>query len=412
MAWRRNLSKRIGEAMGAALPGDGSTAPSGSAEAEAGEPETWGAKRRNVIVDIRPENDKAADMADKVNRIALDHWRSMAEGTWVESYAREHGLDASKVAWAPAFEPASEALLSLARRNDVPSFQLRRAGLVDMDRHGRFVDRFRDRMMLPIQDGRGRIIAFTGLRGPGSEDGMSPEWLTTPATDAFSESRALYGDGKESRMRLRGTARSAWCGNPLDVEAVARAGMLLDPDGGLGDAIVPLAPCGAGPSMQQFEMVRREQGGKLARPIFCFDADERGRSMTAAAWGMLQPGERMTACGLILPDGVGSPGEMAGQGRFEELAECLRTPRPLHECLTDSLADGADFSTKDGQAAFLRQAGRDVVGLLPDGMKERAALYVDDTLERKADEIGVEDRLHVALPEMGVEASTAGPGLG
>lgn len=412
MAWRRNLSKRIGEAMGAALPGDGSTAPFGSAEAEAGEPETWGAKRRNVIVDIRPENDKAADMADKVNRIALDHWRSMAEGTWVESYAREHGLDASKVAWAPAFEPASEALLSLARRNDVPSFQLRRAGLVDMDRHGRFVDRFRDRMMLPIQDGRGRIIAFTGLRGPGSEDGMSPEWLTTPATDAFSESRALYGDGKESRMRLRGTARSAWCGDPLDVEAVARAGMLLDPDGGLGDAIVPLAPCGAGPSMQQFEMVRREQGGKLARPIFCFDADERGRSMTAAAWGMLQPGERMTACGLILPDGVGSPGEMAGQGRFEELAECLRTPRPLHECLTDSLADGADFSTKDGQAAFLRQAGRDVVGLLPDGMKERAALYVDNTLERKADEIGVEDRLHVALPEMGVEASTAGPGLG
>lgn len=412
MAWRRNLSKRIGEAMAAAGPGDGFPEPSGSAEAETGEPETWGAKRRNVIVDIRPENDKAADMADKVNRIALDHWRSMAEGTWVESYAREHGLDASKVAWAPAFEPASEALLSLARSNDVPSFQLRRAGLVDMDRHGRYVDRFRDRMMLPIQDGRGRIIAFTGLRGPDAEDGMSPEWLTTPSTDAFSESRALYGDGKESRMRLRGTARSAWCGDPLDVEAVARAGMLLDPDGGLGDAIVPLAPCGAGPSMQQFEMVRREQGGKLARPIFCFDADERGRSMTAAAWGMLQPGERMTACGLILPDGVGSPGEMAGQGRFEELAECLRTPRPLHECLTDSLADGADFSTKDGQAAFLRQAGRDVVGLLPDGMKERAALYVDDTLERKADEIGVEDRLHVALPEMGVEASTAGPGLG
>ena len=126
---------------------------------------------------------------------------------------------------------------------------------------------------------------------------------------------------------------------------------------------------------------------------------------------MMQPGERMTACGLILPDGIKDPGEMAEQGRIEELAGRLLAPKPLYECLTDTLAEHADFSLISDQAAFLRRAEQGIVDLLPDGMGERAAIYVDDTLERKAMEAGAEDRLHVLLPNTVMDATVADPGI-
>ena len=72
------------------------------------------------------------------------------------------------------------------------------------------INRFRDRLMLPIQDGRGRIVAFTGLRNPdGLSEAGEPEWSSTPTTDAYPETEALYGDGRESRLLLRTSARSA-----------------------------------------------------------------------------------------------------------------------------------------------------------------------------------------------------------
>lgn len=410
MAWRRNLSKRIGEAMGAALPGDGSTAPSGSAEAEAGEPETWGAERRHVIVDIRPEDDKAADKADRINRIILEHWREMAEGTWVESYARDHGLDASMVAYAPA---QRHATVDWARLKGISFADLAQVGLVTKDQHNMGADRFRDRLMLPIQDGRGRIVAFTGLRNPdGLSEAGEPEWSSTPTTDAYPETEALYGDGRESRLLLRTSARSAWCGSPLDVNAVTRAGKLLGTGGSADRPIVPLASCGTGPTMRQLGMIRGEQGGKLSSPMLCFGANEAGRADTARMWTMLQPGERMTACGLILPGGANSPWEMVEQGRVDELAGCLMNPKPLYECVTDTLAERVDFSKVEDQAMFLQRTQQDVIDLLPDGMKERAAIYVDDTLEQETAEAGAEDRLHAALPAMGPETVTPGPELG
>lgn len=146
--------------------------------------------------------------------------------------------------------------------------------------------------------------------------------------------------------------------------------------------------------------------------MLCFGGNEAGRADTARMWTMLQPGERMTACGLILPGGANSPWEMVEQGRVDELAGCLMNPKPLYECVTDTLAERVDFSKVEDQAMFLQRTQQDVIDLLPDGMKERAAIYVDDTLEQETAEAGAEDRLHAALPAMGPETVTPGPELG
>lgn len=410
--WRRNLDRRIREAKTDTGMGKETMSRQrvGEPSMEDGTPESWGAKRRNVIVDIRPEDDKAADKADRINRIILEHWREMAEGTWVESYARDHGLDVSMVAYAPA---QRHATVDWARLRGISFADLAQVGLVTKDQHNMDADRFRDRLMLPIQDGRGRIVAFTGLRNPdGLSEAGEPEWSSTPTTDAYPETEALYGDGRESRLLLRTSARSAWCGSPLDVNAVTRAGKLLGTGGSADRPIVPLASCGTGPTMRQLGMIRGEQGGKLSSPMLCFGANEAGRADTARMWTMLQPGERMTACGLILPGGANSPWEMVEQGRVDELAGCLMNPKPLYECVTDTLAERVDFSKVEDQAMFLQRTQQDVIDLLPDGMKERAAIYVDDTLEQETAEAGAEDRLHAALPAMGPETVTPGPELG
>lgn len=70
------------------------------------------------------------------------------------------------------------------------------------------------------------------------------------------------------------------------------------------------------------------------------------------------------------------------------------------------------LSKVEDQAMFLQRTQQDVIDLLPDGMKERAAIYVDDTLEQETAEAGAEDRLHAALPAMGPETVTPGPELG
>ncbi len=413
--WRDNLSERIRQAGNetnttdsTATVEDTGMEPHENVSGNGVEPGTWGSVRRNVIVDIKPENDKAADKADRINRIIWNHWLESAEGSWVEPYAKERGLDASMGAYAPG---GWTTTLDWARRNNIRLIDLEQVGLVARNSRGEYIDQFRDRMMLPIQDGQGRIIAFTGRRNPDSTEGKTPKWKNTPGTDAYLKAQTLYGDGSESRFLLRTSARSAWCEGAMDVNAVAKAGLLLDESGLSAQPIVPLAPCGTSLTLQQLEMVRRVQGGKLASPLFCFDMDDAGRNATARAWGMMQPGERMTAFGLILPDGIKDPGEMAEQGRIEELAGRLLAPRPLYECLTDTLAEHADFSLISDQAAFLRRAEQGIVDLLPDGMGERAAIYVDDTLERKAMEAGAEDRLHVLLPNTVMDATVADPGI-
>ena len=410
-AWRRNLSERI-RAVDADMD-SGKEKPEGpeskQATVDGGKPGTWGAERRHVIVDIKPEEDTAADRADDINRIVLDHWRNMAKGTWAEAYAERHGLDPSMIGYAPAQRTATMDWAQ--NRKGLRSLELERVGLVVRNGHDEFADRFHDRLMLPIQDGQGRIVAFTGLSNPDMPDDENPEWLRTPGTAADPESLALYGDGEESRLLLSTSARSAWCAGPLDVDAMLGAGRLLD--AGMRDpgSFVPLASCDGGPSMRQLEMIRRVQGGKLAAPLLCFGMDGDGGEKTARMWRMMRPGERMTASGLVLPDGVNGPGEMAESGKMEELSGCLLASRPLFECVTDSLAERADFSGSDGQAMFLQHVQRDVIDQLPDGMRERAAVYVDDTLERKATQAGAGDRLHVSWPVMGPETFTPGPGL-
>ena len=204
----------------------------------------------------------------------------------------------SMVAYAPA---QRHATVDWARLKGISFADLAQVGLVTKDQHNMGADRFRDRLMLPIQDGRGRIVAFTGLRHPGWIIGKRGAGMVKHSNDGrLSGNRGIVRrrQGKQAPAAHFGAQRMVR--EPLDVNAVTRAGKLLGTGGSADRPIVPLASCGTGPTMRQLGMIRGEQGGKLSSPMLCFGANEAGRADTARMWTMLQPGERMTACGLIL----------------------------------------------------------------------------------------------------------------
>ena len=180
----------------------------------------------------------------------------------------------------------------------VPSKVLLEAGLIGRNERGREYDRFRGRIMFPVRDGRGRIIAFGGrLLG----DGQGPKYLNSPETPIFRKSQALYGlfEARKSSRRLESLIVVE---GYLDVIALAQAG--------IRNAVATLGTATGEDHYRQLYRYADEV-------ICCFDGDAAGRR---AAWkalesaiGQLGGGRRLKF--MFLPDGEDPDSLGAPRGR-------------------------------------------------------------------------------------------------
>lgn len=146
-------------------------------------------------------------------------------------------------------------------------------------------DRFRGRLMIPIRDPRGRVIAFGGrILGDGE-----PKYLNSPDTPLFDKGRTLYNLDKCSPAS-RSTGRVIVVEGYMDVIALAQAGF--------PDAVAPL---GTALTEQQIEMLWR----MTEKPLLCFDGDAAGQKAAMRAAGralpLLRPGHSLQF--VTLPDG-------------------------------------------------------------------------------------------------------------
>lgn len=181
-------------------------------------------------------------------------------------------------------------------------------------------DRFRGRLMIPIRDPRGRVIAFGGrIIGAGE-----PKYLNSPETPLFDKGRTLYNlDRAAAASRKAG--RVIAVEGYMDVIALAQAGF--------GEAVAPL---GTALTEAQLERLWR----MVDVPILCFDGDSAGQKagIRAAerALPMLAPGRSLSF--VTLPAGQ-DPDDVvrtAGAGAMEAL---LAAPEPLVERLWRHAAD-------------------------------------------------------------------------
>jgi DNA primase len=262
-----------------------------------------------------------------------------------KEYAKKRGLTRETVErFMIGFAPNSwNELLKRFGSTDADRKVLLECGLIierertdsrTLDRH---YDRFRDRLMFPIRDSRGRVLAFGGR----IIDQGEPKYLNSPETLLFHKGRELYGlyEVRQSRTALK---RLMVVEGYMDVARLHQAGVNYAV-ATLGTATTP-------------EHLRRIF--KLVNEVvFCFDGDKAGR---AAAWRALANALPEARDGrqirfLFLPEGH-DPDSLVGEEGREKFEKRLDGALPLSEYLATALGEQVDLSHADGRAQFAELA--------------------------------------------------------
>ncbi len=240
-----------------------------------------------------------------------------AAGRPAADYLRRRGLTDRTIArFRIGYAPASrDALRSALAGAQAPEALLVEAGLlVRPEGGGAPYDRFRRRVMFPIADRRGRVIAFGGrLLGDGR-----PKYLNSPDTPLFDKGRVLYGLAT-ARRPAHERGRVIVTEGYMDVIALAQA-----------DFPEAVAPLGTALTESQLHELWR----LAAEPLLCFDGDEAGRRAAARAaeraLPLLQPGRSLRF--VVLPAGEDPDGLIASGGPAA-MAARLQAAQPLDELI-------------------------------------------------------------------------------
>ncbi|PLK25978.1 DNA primase [Novosphingobium sp. TH158] len=227
-------------------------------------------------------------------------------------------------------------------------------------------DRFRDRLTMPIQDARGRVIGFAA-RILDSEKKDAPKYLNSPDTPLFDKGRTLFNlhrAGPASRQ----SGRIVVVEGQMDVVALAAAG--------IDEAV---APMGTALTERQLEMLWR----LVEAPILCFDGDSAGqraamRAITRAL-PLLRPAHTLRICRL--PTGL-DPDDLIKQQGVAALEQVLVGAKSLIETLWENERDALPLATPEDKAGLKARLLAHVETIADPDIK---ALYRRELLERFSD---------------------------
>ncbi len=220
---------------------------------------------------------------------------------------------------------------------DYDSDALKQAGLVIDNDSGRRYDRFRDRLMIPIINPKGDIIAFGGR----VIDQGEPKYLNSPETPLFEKGRELFGL-PQARQAMRATDTAIVTEGYMDVIALSQHG--------IGNAVATL---GTATTPTHVQKLLRQ----VDRIVFAFDGDAAGRK---AAWRALENALEALAdnkrIGFVFLPPEHDPDSFVrerGQAEFERL---VAQAMPLSDFLLRELAQRCDLTNAEGKARLIYEA--------------------------------------------------------
>lgn len=284
--------------------------------------------------------DRAAHLYRQALRNAPDAIAYLKQRGVSGEIAAEFALGYAPPGWESLFGPLG---------NDAETQKaLLTVGLTIRKDDGRYYDRFRGRVMFPIRDTRGRIIAFGGR----VLDKEEPKYLNSPETPLFHKGRELYGL-YEARQALRNITRLVVVEGYMDVVALHQHGVRY--------AVATLGTATTQEHLQKLFRVTEEV-------VFCFDGDRAGRG---AAWRALEnvlpeAHEGRQIKFLFLPEGEDPDTLVRKEGR-ERFEARLNDAVPLSRFLLDHLAEQTDMGSLDGRARLVELA-RPLLARVPDGI--------------------------------------------
>jgi DNA primase len=267
-------------------------------------------------------------------------------------------------------------------------------GLLIENDKGRKYDRFRDRVIFPIVNQRGKVIAMGGrVLGDGK-----PKYLNSPETPLFSKSHELYGL-HHIRKFAKNLSRIVVVEGYMDVIALAQFGIHY-----------AVATLGTSVGKPHLEALFR----RVEQVVFCFDGDEAGRKAAfrgmEAALPMMEDGRGVKF--LFLPEGEDPDTVVRNKGP-QHLEHLFDIAAPLETFLFEQMGLGIDLATMDGKARLSKLVAP-YLNQIPDGvfktllfksLAERTDMDVD-SLRRLRE---VQEKPESAAPNFHDESDGAPP---
>ena len=327
-------------------------------------------------MDVPAPDPRAAEKAEQQNTLhevmaAAQAWfverLASSEGEKARAYLATRGFNQRTVerfgfGYAPEGRQALKAALG-----HFPEELLIEAGLRIAVEDKEPYDRFRGRLMLPIEDARGRVIAFGG-RILDAQKSDAPKYLNSPDTPLFDKGRTLYNlhrAGPASRQ----TGRIVVVEGYMDVIALTAAG--------IEDAVAPL---GTALTERQIELLWRI----TATPLLCFDGDAAGqraavRAVTRAL-PLLRPAHSLNF--VRLPAGL-DPDDLIKRDGTKAMEAVLERPSSLLDLLWEHERDAAPLASPEDKAGLKARllahvetiADRDIQALYRRELTERFSAF-------------------------------------
>jgi len=293
--------------------------------------------------------------AEKYYRTQL---RAHPESKLAVDYLKTRGLTGAiagtfGIGFAP---PGWDNLITHLGHDDSRVGLLLEAGLVIRKDDGgnRVYDRFRQRIMFPIRDTRGRTIGFGG-RVLGDD---KPKYLNSPETPVFHKGSELYGL-YEAHTQLREIPNLVVVEGYMDVVALAQHG--------IHNAVATLGTAATDEHLAKLFRYTSEV-------IFCFDGDNAGRKAARRALETCLPAmtDGRSARFLFLPEGE-DPDTLVRKLGSEGFSKLLTSAQPLSEFLFTALQEGLNLDSVDGKARLSKLCAP-LINRIPDGVYRQLML--------------------------------------
>ncbi|MDH5712043.1 MAG: DNA primase, partial [Gammaproteobacteria bacterium] len=329
---------------------------------------------------IEYNNSKAADdkqpLYEILEKVSQLYKQQLKTSDKAIQYLKQRGLngDIAKT-YQLGYAPDGWNFLTDNLGNDQATINnLIATGLLVKKDNDKQYDRFRDRIIFPITDRRGRIIGFGGR----IIDQGEPKYLNSPENIVFHKGQELYGL-YEARKAVRNLEQLIVVEGYMDVVALAQHGINY-----------AIASLGTATTSEQIQLAFRT----VKTLTFCYDGDNAGKK---AAWRALENALPLLRDGfeakfLFLPEGE-DPDSMVRKEGKENFEARLVAAKPLSEFLFDSLVENINLHSSEGKSALTEKA-RPLLNRLPESIfkdllfQKLAALTGIQTNKLQATDVG------------------------
>ena len=288
------------------------------------------------------------EILGEASRYYKDQLRSHTDASTTIAYLKQRGLTGEIAAqFDLGYAPTGWDNLSSTADNEEKLDLMVKAGLISKRESGGHYDRFRARVIFPIHDNKGRVIAFGGRL----LDEGEPKYLNSPETPVFHKGSELYNLHR---------ARSAIAQQQLSIVVEGYMDVLALAQHGIDHCVATLGTATTTTHLQRLF--------RLAPSIvFCFDGDRAGRDAAGRALEialpLLESGRQVSF--LFLPDGEDPDSVIRDQGA-DTFRTLIDSATPLPDLLFDTLLNQTDLTRMDGKARLATLA-RPLVSRVPEG---------------------------------------------